>query len=267
MASGGSLKRWNGSTFKTGGSLKRWDGTQFKTGGTLRRWTGYEFVPDPNPGTISLSNTAEGGTNGTAVTNASQTGGGSGDAFSGLATGSNISFSNTQVFRGSLAYNLTETAGNQSGFYWTIPSPTELYARAYFYFTGYGSSSNILFDAYDAPSIAKITMAGTGGTPGQLRLINQNSQIANTTAALALNTWYRLEFHVKVSTTVGAIEIRAYTGSTHNMAAAVSSTGINTGSAPPTQIRIGSNATQSVPTMPTTYLDDIAYGTGGWLGP
>lgn len=40
-----TLRRWNGTTFKTGATLKRFDGSALRAGATLRRWDGAAWVP------------------------------------------------------------------------------------------------------------------------------------------------------------------------------------------------------------------------------
>jgi hypothetical protein len=263
----GTLKRWDGTQFKTGGTLKRWDGTQFKAGGTMRRWNGVHFVPDPARGTAINSNTAEGGTDGTAITLVNQTGGASGTQFSQINGGA-IAFSSTSVAQGAMAYRLTQAAGSVCSFTWGTATPTEIFLRGYYYFTGYGTASHGIMDSYNGSStIFRLSMTGTATTAGQLRLVyTSTTTLAQSTGALALNTWYRIELRAKVGTTDGAMEARAYIGSTYTVAASVSATNVNTGALALNNVKFGSNTGATTPTIPVVYMDNIAYGTTGWIG-
>lgn len=267
---GGSLKRWNGSTIKTGGTLRRWNGTGFKSGGIVRRWNGLDFIPAP-PTVIVRQNSAEGGSDGVAVTTVSQTGGLSGDKFDQII-GGNVFFSATQKMHGSLSYKMVQTVGNADHLAWgslVSSNLTEFYTRMYVYYTAYPTTSAVFQRGIDTTTafIYKLTLSGTSGTPGQIRLYDAtNVQVATSAAQLALNTWYRIESHVVVGVTTGRIETRVFPGEATTPSFIVKANGLNTGNRSLDNWSAGANAGGSTPTVPTVYCDDLGLATGYWIG-
>jgi len=273
---GGTLKRWDGSNFKSGGTFKRWDGAQFKTGGTIRRWNGTAFVPAPgSPPTVMIirQNNAEGGTDGTTVTTISQTGGASGDAFDQVQGGV-IAFSAAQKANGTLSYKMDEAASSSVGLVWTplaASNLTDFYTRMYLYYTAFPSASAFFERGMDVnvATLYRLSVSGTGGgAPGQVRLVDTTgTTVAHSTQQLSINTWYRLETHVVVSTGTGSLETRVYAGNDTTPLFTVAASSLNTGSLPLDNLSFGANVAAGSPTVATFYTDDMALASGGWIGP
>jgi len=133
---------------------------------------------------LALKNTAEGGSNTTAVT-AGNSGGVSGDALTQGGVGT-ITFDNSQVFAGSLAYKFVTSASLSYTGWNPLPyNSAILYLRAYIYLTNY--------------SIGYVFRAGAGalglgitGT-GHISAIGPGGNVNGTGTAMSLNTWYRIE--------------------------------------------------------------------------
>jgi len=133
---------------------------------------------------LALKNTAEGGSNTTAVT-AGNSGGVSGDALTQGGVGT-VTFDNSQVFAGSLAYKFVTAASlSYTGWNPCPYNPAILYMRAYIYLTNY--------------SVGYIFRAGTGAlgllinSSGHLLAAGPGGNVTGTGTAASLNTWYRIE--------------------------------------------------------------------------
>lgn len=267
---GGTLKRWDGSTVKSGGTLRRWDGAAFKNSGTMRRWDGLHFIPAP-PTVILRQNSAEGGTDGVAVTTTAQTGGASGDQFTQIIGGA-VAFSATQKMHGSLSYKMDQTINNPAHLAWdtfSVSNLTDFYTKMYVFYTAFPSTSAVFQRGMDIDTnyLYKLSISGTTGTPGQIRLYDTtNTLVANSTAQLALNTWYRIESHVVISPSVGRIETRVFLGDAAIPSFIVKASNINTGALALDNWSAGANAGGTNPTVPTFYCDDLGVATGYWIG-
>lgn len=205
--------------------------------------------------TIALSNTAEGGTSGTAVT-AGNSGGASGDAFSavGLGSGSALTFDNAHAFSGVLSYKIVSLTGFCSASYTISGSPATLYVRSYAYFatlaaasifTGVGTNyHSALFNGthWTAKAWPGTTVAGTT-TP--------------TTGA-----WYRIEAQFNYASSGATTVVRVY-DSTGTLLETITGTG---GTIPSTtSIVFGSAAGNGA--AGNYWADNLAVSDQGWLGP
>lgn len=146
------------------------------------------------------TNTAEGGTNGTAVTSGNS-GGASGDAFGTVSAGAggSITYTSAAAAQGSLSI---EFAPASAVLCYAVlndgATGTSFSVRVYVYLTGYPSSETIFVDVQGAAggTTARLHL----GTTGLLRLVNTaGSPVHTMSTPLALNTWHRIVLHGDVS--------------------------------------------------------------------
>jgi RHS repeat-associated protein len=220
------------------------------------------------PAAGALSNSAEGGPNGTTVTVANS-GGASGDAFNVVTrgTGAALTFATGAAEHGSLGYSLTATSGTSTGFTWNGYNATSAAVRFYYNPGSTLPSTTVrLLDVRNSSATAARVLVSSSN-----QLIVQNS--AGTTVktfptALSANTWYRIELAISISGTAATVNAAYYPGdSITPIDAAYTTSSGNTGTANITQISIGD--TTSGTWAGTAYFDDLAAqaGTTGYIGP
>jgi RHS repeat-associated protein len=219
------------------------------------------------PVLANVANTAEGGTVGTTVT-ASNSGGGSGDAFGIVArgTGATLTFASGAAAHGGLGYSMGMTSGTATFMGWTTYNATSIAVRMYYNpGTALPSQLTRLLDIRNATGTAARIELSTGN-----QLFVQNN--AGTTlktfpTVLSANTWYRIELAISVSATAATINSAYYLKDNPTpVDAAYSTTTGNTGTANLTAVQIGddSGATWNG----TSFFDDIAVqpGTTSYIG-
>lgn len=162
-----------------------------------------------------LSNSFEGGTNGTSITHANS-GGTSGTAFDfvTVGTGGTCQYSNTQAAHGSLSCNVatgSTATGTSFGWTTTFGTPTQAWFRCYLFFT-----------ANPATSCRFYTTTNTSGTGLARWLVNSSGKIVvqndagsnitgmTSTNSIPLNAWFRVEGMMILSATVGQVETKLY---------------------------------------------------------
>lgn len=214
------------------------------------------------------ANSAEGGTNGVAVT-AANSGGTSGDAFSADATASatcSFTADNTHPAHGSLGYKvvLGGTAG-ESYVYWTDPYPKAAYwHRAYLYWTANPGAVTSIFRALSGTTVrASVVVNATGNIV--LRDAAGTGQ-ATSTNTIPLNATWRIEAYIKGDAAAGQIEAKIFSSpdSTTPLETVTTAANINTGGTID-RTRIG-HAGTGVANV-TYWLDDIGVSSGGYMGP
>jgi large repetitive protein len=228
--------------------------------------TASATTPALNPPLVS--NGFEGGTPGTALT-AANSGGGSGTALNATSCASGtIGYSAAHVAHGSVSAVLSPTTST-CFLEWSKTaiktSSTNAYGRADIYLTGNPTAATILAKLQDVSfnQDAKISLT----TAGKIRLADAaGTTQATFTNSIPLNQWVRLEWHLVTSTTAGSIELRMYSGDSTTPIESHLVTGLNTGAGFQAE-QIGDVLAQTAPLGMTIYLDDLAYGTAGWLGP
>jgi hypothetical protein len=222
---------------------------------------------------ITRTNSFEGGSDGTSIT-PGNSGGASGTPFDvvTLGAGSTQNFSATHAAHGSLGMEIVTPASTplSTRVEWTgIGSLTgNLWIRFYLYRLAL-PSANFLFT-----SVRNNAGAASGNflisTNGKLNMQNAagTSQGASTGTAMALNQWVRFEIRILSSTTAGEGEIRMY--NTADAAIGSETDSMNYGAA----MVLGANSDQTrigMVTNPlasdTSYFDDLAISTVGWIGP
>lgn len=219
---------------------------------------------------LPLSNSAEGGTSGTAYS-AANTGGASGDAFDAVTTGGTGTFSNAQAAHGSLSY-LHSTGATAAAYYgeWnatSLVSATTLYGRIYIYLTANPAATvNVVnWRVSSATASGRISIS----TAGRIFLTDAaGSAVIQSTVALTLNAWNRIEWSCtpNASSTTGAAELRHYAGDSTTLAETAQTVSANNfGSAAITVCRFG--IPTSTANVATFYMDDYGLSATGFLGP
>lgn len=201
-------------------------------------------------------NTAEGQTSGTAVsTSGTNTGGGSGDAFS--AANSGITFSNAQAAHGTRSYLMPGTAATFNTLTFTSPDATTngFSVRFYLYATT-APSAEIQF--INVQTSAGAAVAALNLMPTMvLRMKNAaDASVYTFTNAVPLNQWVRVSFYGTINATTGSMTCSFYSLDSLTAIDTHTVTGANTGSTAPNKVLYG-KLTQA-PSMTTYYFDDIA---------
>jgi hypothetical protein len=221
-----------------------------------------------------LSNTFEGGSDGTTISPANS-GGASGDAFDVVTTGvgSTQTFSIEQEAHGSLSAKLTTPASSPTAtrMEWTgLGSITgSLWIRFYLYRTALPSGNFIPIAVRTNAAAASANFLFT--STGKMNMQNAagTSQGASTGPSMSLNQWVRVEIRILSSTTVGEAVMRLY--NTPDALIGSESDSKDYGAAMvlganSDQIRIGHCPAIPLPSD-TAYFDDLALSTVGWIGP
>jgi hypothetical protein len=220
---------------------------------------------------VALSNSLEGGTNGTTMTQATggNTGGASGNFFDSIVvgTGTSVKFSSAFAAHGSLSAAVTVGTTAASAFFsWTtsLGTVTTLYGRAYINLSAAPPSNNVIVEFENASSHAADFTLSTSRT-----IIIRNAAFGTThtmTTALTTGTWYRLEWEVVASTTVGQITLNIYVGDATTPTESYTSPATLVLLAALNQVVWGWPG-GTIASMPVTYWDDLALSTTGFIGP
>jgi hypothetical protein len=215
--------------------------------------------------TLPLANKFDGGTDAAAVTSGNS-GGESGTAFTSV-TGAPI-FDHAQANSGGLSMAVIDPTTNNYGLWSGFGSLTSsVYFRLCLYLTAYpaGSVANILQPINS--SAARVCTLQITTTNGFVRTTNAAPSVVRTGAvAVPLNSWFRLEFRVLPSLTVGELEYRLYsTAEGTTIAETFNDTGqVLLASLDGTRLGISTTA----PNTPfSVRYDDVAISTTGWIGP
>ena len=219
-------------------------------------------------GALAVNN-FNGGTSGTAIST-TNSGGISGTAFTTVsATNSaTVAFSNAQVAHGNMSavVSTTSTAGVAS-LQWgsgVIGTQTTLYGRAYFYLTASPGTNDAVIEFQSSSGWA----GGIQITTARVLLI-QNEAFATVTtftSTIPTGQWVRVEWKLVSSATTGQIVLNYYaTKDSTNPTQTYTSAATQNFGANCTGVWFGWNNSHA--SQPTTYIDDIALSTTGFLGP
>jgi hypothetical protein len=225
---------------------------------------------------VYLTNSFEGGTNGTTIS-AANSGGNSGSAFNvvTIGTGGALTFSNTQAAHGSLSAEFVEPASAVTiTVAWTTSltgsSIPTVYFRAYVWYASLPSQGVRIVSVLNGSTFLGGLQLNTTGklsplsAAGTAQTFTGNG-ITATTNALNTGAWSRIEGFITGSATVGQISVSIFNtpdSVTPTETEATAAT-INT-SAAITQLRFGDSST--APSF-TCYLDDLGGSDTGYLGP
>jgi hypothetical protein len=177
---------------------------------------------------LPQENSAEGGTPTDTVSTANS-GGASGDAFSDLTIGAGgaLIYDNAQAID-TVAIKYTQ-AGTPSftRFGWATGSITEIYGRVYIYRTAFPTGTGAQF--------AWLDLSGTGScawfdinTTGNVRVWDADNGSATMTAAIELDAWNRIEYHIVCNATTGSVEAKLFSGHSATEVETATRTGVNT---------------------------------------
>ncbi len=215
---------------------------------------------------LPVSNSFEGGTNGTTIS-AANSGGSSGTAFDTvtIGAGATLAFDSTRAAHGGLSAKVATGGSAQSMVQWTtaVGTQTEVWGRVYVYFTAVPSPAVKLLRFFNGASQAGAINVNISGF--LVLLDATNTQVAVGSVAVTTGAWARIEFHVLANATTGAIEAKLFnTADGTTVSELVSATNKNTNSAL-TDYRFGQ--TTAVASVGPFWMDDLQINNTGWPGP
>lgn len=160
-----------------------------------------------------LTNSLEGGTNGTTISSVNS-GGASGNAFDGTlvsGTGAALTYDNTHAAHGTLAAKVASgSSAGTSYALWSgsIGTQSQVWFRMYLYYTANPANTHRVFTGVNgASNCASLQVTSAG----KLQWINSaNTAIINSTATIPLNQWFRVEGFLIGSATVGQVETKLF---------------------------------------------------------
>lgn len=230
-----------------------------------RGWTLARRAPaEAPPAVTGLTNTFEGGTDGTAITTGNS-GGASGDAFDSVSGGGIVEFDDDVVHEGGVSGRFNANGSASIFVAWTssLGTLTDHYGRAYLRKAG-NPSSNTPFWQFRDTGGNVLQLQLTSG--GNVRVLDANGTlVATSSVALANGTWYRLEWHL--DHTGGAYELRIFTGDSTSPDETLSDgSGVDM-NADCTVIRMGMPASGTNWGSNDLNLDALVAGADTWPGP
>lgn len=227
-------------------------------------WVGPESVG------VTITNTAEGGTNSIVPTTAN-TGGASGDAADNvyIGTGNTLIFSNTYPAHGTMGYQFDYGTADGASLRWNISEQDRLVHSFYVRISSVPTAQEYLGAVRNSSGNMCIACIGSDG-----KFIMQNSAGSNIVASRATNTfpedqYVRVEIAVTKGTTTGngTIEYAYYAGNSSTPLTSWSSNAQNTGTTAIAQVVVGRNTAANEPR--TNWYDTIRAQSlsSGWIGP
>ena len=211
----------------------------------------------PTPPSGSLSNSAEGGTSGTAVSTANS-GGASGNALTVInrGSGATLNFSSTAPAHGSRDYLITGKSGTVTDEGWNGFNTSSMATR--FYYNPGSSLPNSVIRLADIRNASGTAARVELSAANQIFIQNNaGTTITTFSHALQANTWYRVELAISASSSAATIKAAFYLAdSTTPVDPMFSTTTGNTGAANLTQALFGSTA--SATWTGTSFFDDLA---------
>lgn len=216
-------------------------------------------------------NSAEGGSNGVTVTQGvgGNTGGGSGDYFDGVTLGgaSVLIFDNTHA-RDLLSYKIAP-ANNQADYLeWNtqMGTVTTVYGRFYIWLDTSPASAPLLQFRSGGAQAARLVLNPSGANATMNWKDAAGTDIASTTtAALTVSQWYRFEYKVIFSATVGQVFLNYYLGDSTTAIETLTSAATAVLMANADTMRIGRIA--GVANTYIVWMDNILVNDTGFPGP
>jgi hypothetical protein len=229
--------------------------------------------PPPPPSEIVGANTAEGGSNGTAVTTANS-GGASGTAWDFVTRATNTNrfvYRSTGALKGSRSYELATAGTGQAYLAWWFNAGTGrgdqpvVYTRLYGRFPSL--SGNVRLLRLRDPTGSELLSVFIPGNTKRFQLRNAANQVVWTsTNPVPANATFRVE--VRWDRTAGQAEVRLFLT---NPDAAVNSftesSGTVSGWINRNVAEAAYGAAGSASNFGTLLLDDIGFSNQGWMGP
>jgi hypothetical protein len=215
---------------------------------------------------LSISNTAEGGSDGTAVSLAN-TGGASGDAPFSITAAPALTFSAASAYGGTLGYYLAPVTGNTSpSLNYKLPtyvSASTAYVvnvRGWFSFTAIGTAINMIYTSAGGATGSGVSYIQLT-TAGKLSAVATSATTGTGTAVLTANTWYRIEAQFTFGTSVSRAAFRLHDVYGTQLDAAQS-----TANGTVTYQGLVSIGNQNGQTAVPFSMDNLAISDQGWIG-
>ena len=187
------------------GSTSSYTGSWWFAGlsGYDQRWIGSSLTFLP----VSISNTAEGGSDGSVVSLAN-TGGASGDAPFSITAAPAMTFSTASAYGGSLGYYLAPVTGNTSpSLNYKLPtnvsasSSYTVNVRGYFNFTAVTTAINMIYTSAGGATGSGVSYIQLT-TAGKLSAVATSATTGTGTYVLTAGTWYRIEAQFTFGTSI-----------------------------------------------------------------
>jgi hypothetical protein len=217
-----------------------------------------------------LTNSFEGGTNGTTITTGNS-GGASGNAFDVVNNGSGATtaFDSTRAAHGSLSCQIATSATSANSYVqWntSMGSQAQVWFRLYLYFTANPAANTRIaqFGSGSAGAFLRLTSSGT------IAVVNLNggAVITTTSASIPLGTWFRVEGFVLMSATVGQTELKLFTTAPDAPVPSetdTSAASLNLGAATISGFLFGVATAQA--NVAAYWQDDLGLSNTGYIGP
>ena len=218
----------------------------------------------------NITNSAEGGTNGTTASNVN-TGGLSGNAFDNVAVGAGatVAFDNTHAHTpGSLSYKIATVASAQARLQWstTFGSQRLHWFRLYAFFTALPAATTQLYVCTQTgTAVANLVVLTTGQI--QWRVGAGGTQILNSTHTIPTNQWFRIEGYVLGDAAVGQVEYKLFltnSGDNTNPDEIQTSLANQNTTGIPDSYDFGINSATA--SMGPFWMDDLGVSNTGYLG-
>lgn len=208
---------------------------------------------------FTYQNTAEGGSDETAVTTGNS-GGASGDAFNLILN--SVEFESERPMIGTLAYH---TLDADAGISWNIPAGnTRVYERWYVVLPSTPVAGGGVYNDHNANgggTCGLINIDGTGRTIGIFQ--TGYAHVIDGTTVLAQDTLYRIESMLLSHASAGIIEVKLFLGHSTTPLEVLTQTGLNTNG----NTIISQHWRQNEALSKTVYLDDLGLTNVAYLGP
>lgn len=216
---------------------------------------------------LPLQNSFEGGTSGTAIS-AANSGGVSGDAFTGV-TGTGVpTFDSTHAAHGSLGM-LYNSAGSGAVQWNTTVSgtPNDTWGRSYFYMTSAPTAIMAIWRGFTPTSATASRYNVRVGTTSKLSILVIAGTTVASTTSLSLSTWYRVEWHAhNVVSGTCTLNVTLFLGDA-TAATETLTQATGTGAAGDTSINQHWFGPANTPIVTSFWVDDVQVNTTGFPGP
>jgi hypothetical protein len=213
-----------------------------------------------------LTNTFDGGSNGTSITTGNS-GGTSGTAWN--TVNGQWSFSSSQKHSGTLSGRLQRPEATTGYIAWTsgnVGNQSQLWGRIYVRSTAFGAGGgNVeLIKLRDGSSeIGEVRLTGAG----VVRVQDADNVGTSGDVTIATNQWVRIEFYYKAGSSNGEITARLYNSADSTTASdTISRTSVNMGSRA-NGVEFGDQQSTVSADKDDLYFDNIGISTTSWMGP
>lgn len=207
----------------------------------------------------------EGGTNGNNVLAADPGDATAWDSVTGAGPTTNLKYDNTHVLNGTLSCLVAGSASDRYAEWSTaLGTVTDHYGRIYLYMTANpGNVSPIIWVGSGATQVARMLVNSSGSV--RFDSADTNNVLV-TTAAVSLNQWIRIEWHIVHSATVGQLELKLFNTASASVPTETdtSPANLNTG-ASANDIRFG--IPEAGFSFSALWMDAIVAGATSYPGP